>query len=293
MQHKILLLFFLFVFQATFASDKHRNARKHQESNCYLENLNEGVKRLNCPSSKVQISYTNPLNQIEKRDVVYQLPKGTAPKGGWPVVFIYQGTGYFAPSFSSQSDAPFANYHRTELITNLLDNGYAVIAPSARFHKIWETSMALTPELYEKTNDYYFLKTLFEKVASGDFGPINPQVQFATGISSGGYNTSRMAISFPGQFKALAIQSGSYATCFGPACIVPKQLPKNHPPTLLLHGGKDIIVPEPTAQAYYRQLKKSGITTEIYVEPSAGHQWLSSSPERIVNWFNQYKEGGQ
>jgi len=67
---------------------------------------------------------------------------------------------------------------------------------------------------------------------NGIFGHLNNKNKFATGISSGGCMTSRMAVSYEGEFRALAIAAGSYATCGGILCVIPIFLPRDHPPTL-------------------------------------------------------------
>jgi predicted esterase len=99
--------------------------------------------------------------------------------------------------------------------------------------------------------------------------------------------TSRMAVSYPGVFRALAIQSASYATCLGAACVVPP-LPKDHPPTLLLHGQLDATVPLFTAQLYDEALKQGGFSRELFVDPAAGHEWLAVAPEKVTGWFQSH-----
>jgi poly(3-hydroxybutyrate) depolymerase len=111
---------------------------------------------------------------------------------------------------------------------------------------------------------------------------------YATGISSGGYMTSRMAVSYAGMFRALAIASASYATCLGAVCSVPSVLPGDHPPTLFLHGTIDTIVPIETMRPYHERLEAQGIATDVDEDPTAGHQWLDDSPERITAWFEAH-----
>ncbi|PJZ77736.1 extracellular medium-chain-length polyhydroxyalkanoate depolymerase [Leptospira neocaledonica] len=218
------------------------------------------------------------------RDVRYQVPEGTAPAGGWPVVVMYQGS-FFTVQFSRTQGEPFGGYYEVKVIEKMLDNGFAVIAPDAGLDLFWETNL---PTIYELTADYIFLNNLFAAIRNGSFGPINANKKFATGISSGGYNTSRMAVSFPGEFKALAIQSGSYATCSGPICIVPT-LPSNHPPTFFMHGFLDAVVPWWTMDLYYDKLRSQGIPTDRYTDYLAGHEWVSASAGKIYSWFNQYR----
>jgi predicted esterase len=122
--------------------------------------------------------------------------------------------------------------------------------------------------------------------ARGVMPPIAPNTLGA--ISSGGYMTSRMAVSYPGKFRALAIESGSYATCSNVLCMVPNPLPADHPPTLFLHGALDVAVPLVTARAYHDQLARQGIETEIIVDDTVGHSWLAVAPEAITCWFKTH-----
>ena len=233
---------------------------------------------ITCEHNRVTIS----VAADDYRDVLYQVPDGDAPEGGWPVVFIYQGS-YIPVQFSGRSGQAWGGYHQIRLIRELLDNGFAVIAPEAVDQTFWDTNTA-RGRVYEDSADYSYLSMLFDIVSAGGFGHLNAERMYATGISSGGYNTSRMAVSFPGRFRALAIQSGSYATCAGAFCSVPEMMPEDHPPTLFLHGSKDRIVPEWTMTRYLDRLYQAGVPVYV-VTDEVGHEWLESAPDEILNWF--------
>jgi len=113
--------------------------------------------------------------------------------------------------------------------------------------------------------------------------------KISTGISSGGYMTSRMAVSYQGEFLALGVCAGSYATCAGPLCIVPNNLPSDHPPTLFLHGLLDITVPLFTMEAYEEKLRDQGTLTRKVIDPFASHAWVNGSAIEVLNWFNQFR----
>merc|ERR1712013_958838 len=114
------------------------------------------------------------------------------------------------------------------------------------------------------------LTHIFKKIEAGSFGPLDISNMHATGISSGGYMTSRMAFSYPGRFRSLAIQSGSYFYCAGPICANPKNgLPKDHPPTLFLHGDLDPIVPGFTERKYFELANASGVKTKLVAQHDA------------------------
>ncbi|AKV04502.1 Dipeptidyl aminopeptidase/acylaminoacyl-peptidase [Labilithrix luteola] len=221
------------------------------------------------------------------RDVYWQTPTTPPPAAGYPVVVLYQGS-FAGPSLTWGELGPntvFGGFYQGVLQAKLLDSGFTVIAPSAAVGIAWQTNSGLP---WDATTDKDVIDALLADVAAGKYGPADMTRLYATGISSGGYMTSRMAVSYAGKFRALAIQSASYATCIGPVCNVPSELPKDHPPTLFLHGEKDTTVPLFTAQAYHDALGHAGIETSMITDPDAGHQWLEQSPDRITDWFTNH-----
>ncbi len=224
---------------------------------------------------------------VTQRDVLWELPLGTPPVGGWPVVLIYQGS-FLEVEFSRKKNDSFGAYWEARTIKALLDAGYAVIAPRAAADLAWQTNI-LSPELlYELSADYTYLNNVFSAIEQGIFGPINSNRKYATGISSGGYNTSRMAVSWPGEFKALAVHSASYASCASSFCVLPINMPQDHPPTLFVQGYLDVIAPWFAMDLYYDRLLYEGIETSRLTELFGGHEWFPSSPNTILNWFNAY-----
>jgi hypothetical protein len=220
------------------------------------------------------------------REVKFGIPQGNPPKGGWPTVILYQGS-FFSVEFDRGELMPFGGFNEIRLIKSLMDHGFAVIAPRALAQVAWETNIIGVD--YETSEDFYFVTEILNKMNAGEFGPLNMDKLFAAGISSGGYHTSRMAVTFPGVFKALAIESASYATCGGPLCVIPGELPADHPPTFFLHGALDNVVPVTTMLSYHSRLKEAGIPTDMQIDALAYHQWLSEAPELITKWFLKYR----
>ncbi|MFT3923247.1 MAG: hypothetical protein QM778_12005 [Myxococcales bacterium] len=231
---------------------------------------------------------SQPVVSVTDRSVFWAKPVRNAPPGGYPAVILYQGS-FFGPTVTWGVDlttlTPFGGYFQVALVAKLLDQGFVVLQPEALAGLAWTTNSGAD---FEGTPDYGFIKGILEKLEAGVFGPVDMSRVFATGISSGGYMTSRMAVSYPGKFRALAIQSGSYATCLGPVCSIPKPLPKDHPPTMFLHGGADVTVGIDTARAYEAELKAEGFETKFVEDPNASHQWLDVAPEEIAAWFTKH-----
>lgn len=241
---------------------------------------------------------------VKTRSVRWQVPEGTPPEGGWPVVFYYNGTVLFnSPAtrpFTSTSKA-FGAHFAEEGLHEFLDDPkrtgkkYAVVAPEAPGNNViqlWDTSGSSGE--YTAKSDYCFLPSLFDGVASGVYGAasqFNMNKRFAVGISSGGYNTSRMAVTFNehSEWSALVIVSGSYATCFGPFCKLPSTLPAHHPPTKFYHGTKDFIVPIATMRPYFERLKSAGVLVEK-VEHDGFHEFTKEGLGEggIKEWFDRF-----
>lgn len=67
---------------------------------------------------------------------------------------------------------------------------------------------------------------------------------------------------------------------------------KQHVPTLLLHGGRDSLVPAAQSQSLQEKLERAGVPVELVIYPTEGHGWyganLTNSYERIVQFINKY-----
>jgi len=237
------------------------------------------------------------------RTVRYQVPEGTAPSGGWRTAFFYHGT-------SPTSINPYITYplllnafgadNSPKIFRELLDNPagtghkYATFAPNppatAVVGQFWHTNVVFP---YSASCDNSFFNDFFAEIKNGSYGSssqYNLSKRYAYGISSGGYNASRMAVTFNGSsvWKALGIVSASYATCAGPLCSVPT-LPSNHPPTKFWHGTSDLIVPMFTMEKYYDKLIASGKTTAKKIH-GGGHEFTGDNlgSTGIKNWFDAY-----
>lgn len=235
-----------------------------------------------CQSQSLQLS-----DGTNQRTVTYETPLGTSPPGGWPTVIYFQGS--FIPghtSFAATPTAAFGMYELTLTIKALLDGGWAVISPDATSNGslYWETNIPPYATSWPGCPDDVLMQNLLASISKGDFGSLDSTHLYAMGISSGGFMTSRMAVSYAGKFRALADHSGSYATC-GPTCSVPTPLPSGHPPTLFLHGDQDTIVPMSSVQPYLDALNAEGFETKLVTDPNAGHQWLAAGPTVIPAWF--------
>ena len=167
------------------------------QSRC-VETVSNGVTTISCTYQSTSI--TGKSNDI--REVQYQHPLGTVPENGWPVVVMYQGSGY-PVEFTRDSTTPYGGLNETRIIRDLLDNGYAVIAPRTKSSQaFWDTNTPLAWLCYTCTDDYAFFNNLFSAMQSGSFGNLNGARWYAAGISSGGYQTQRKWGGVRGEIRA-------------------------------------------------------------------------------------------
>ncbi|MCA9564536.1 MAG: prolyl oligopeptidase family serine peptidase [Myxococcales bacterium] len=228
----------------------------------------------------------------QSREVLYQVPGGSVPAQGWPTVLLYQGTGISPEEgWSADFDAPYGLYYQAQLTAELLEAGYAVVAPAHRSEltPYWQTNIAPWNVAWSSSEDHALIEALLDVFESGTWFRADTANLFATGLSSGGYMTSRMAVSYPTRFRALAIGAGSYATCSGSLCAVPSDLPPDHPPTLFVHAADDLVVPLWTATLYRDALEDADVETRMAVTESGGHGWTSDAPSEVLGWFEDYR----
>ena len=240
-----------------------------------------------CAVTPTTVNCSHVSATVGGREVDWQVPVGTPPPSGWPAVVLLQASLYPPSStWSGDAGAAFGIYNYLLLEAMLLDNGFAVIEPTAdNSGNFWDTNF---PN-YDTSGDATFIPIFLNAIQAGTFGSIDRTRLFASGMSSGGFMTSRMAVSYPGWFVALAVQSGGYASCAGGiACTPTLPLPANHPPTLFLHGALDVAVPVSDSESYYQDLVAQGTETEIIMDAQIIHEVLKVAPQAVTCWFLQH-----
>lgn len=65
---------------------------------------------------------------------------------------------------------------------------------------------------------------------------------------------------------------------------------KDSPPTLIIHGDADMLVPIQQAELIVAKLKEAGVPTELVVKKDAAHGWkdLDKDIPTCADWFDKY-----
>ena len=68
------------------------------------------------------------------------------------------------------------------------------------------------------------------------------------------------------------------------------QVSSDDPPTLIIHGDADKLVPIQQAEIFLAKLKKAGVETKLVVKPGAAHGWanLAQDVALIADWFDDH-----
>ncbi len=65
---------------------------------------------------------------------------------------------------------------------------------------------------------------------------------------------------------------------------------KETPPTLIMHGDKDALVPLQQSQSIYEKLKAAEVPSELIVKKGGDHGWpgIIGDVEKFADWFDRY-----
>jgi acetyl esterase/lipase len=65
---------------------------------------------------------------------------------------------------------------------------------------------------------------------------------------------------------------------------------QDDPPTLIIHGDKDALVPLQQSERIVDELKKAGVETKLIIRKGAAHGWLALDRDllQLANWFDKY-----
>ena len=231
---------------------------------------------------------------LQKRIIIWQKPTTDPDEDGYPVLILMHGA--VQTSLSWFIGLSQWGKRQTDFANQALEEGYIIIAPNSQKPirpgpRAWD---AFTEEI-ENSRDLTLIQNILEWVETMDC-KIDENRIFCAGFSSGAFMTSRIGLTFPEEFCGLIIHSGCNAesieiTNRGPVfdCETPIDISTNHPPTLIVHGEQDSLVPYECAFRYYSDLIDGEIPTELLNDPEGGHIWLKDYNKDIFTWLKKTK----
>lgn len=188
-------------------------------------------------------------------------------------------------------DVMFDGQSNQSSFTNeALRRGFLVIAPDS-IEPICEGV-----KQWDHTNqsiDFPF----FENIFSWTTNAWGAEKIYVVGMSSGGFMTERLALTYPQMIDAVVIHSGGSPengpinkneTCKLDFNTNALSIPTTHPPTYILHGDSDRLVDYEIGLNLYTNLIKSGIETEMYTKKWGRHLWFSDHNVAILEWLNKW-----
>ncbi|WP_395737860.1 alpha/beta hydrolase fold domain-containing protein [Prosthecobacter sp.] len=65
------------------------------------------------------------------------------------------------------------------------------------------------------------------------------------------------------------------------------------PPTFIIHGDQDFLVPIQQSETFVAKAKEAGATAQLVVKPGAAHGWTDRQPDyaQFAEWFDVYLRG--
>lgn len=227
---------------------------------------------------------------LDGRRFLWQTPTTPPPPEGYPLLFVLHGAAQPAEAWFGRGLV--WGWRQTAFAAQALQAGYALVAPDslrpvAWGPKAWDVFSADV----NSSLDLPFFAALIAWLDDAPFS-VNQRALYCAGFSSGAFMTSRLARTFPRQFSAVAVHSGTDAdaitlTWRGPEfdCISPQNFSPQHPPTLVVQGGKDRFVPAACGLHYYEQLQRNNISSALLYNPEGGHIWQGQFNQDILAWF--------
>ena len=70
---------------------------------------------------------------------------------------------------------------------------------------------------------------------------------------------------------------------------------KDDPPTLIIHGDADKLVPIQQAETFVEKMQELELPAKLVVKEGAGHGWRDLQQDRAIlaDWFDKYLRTGK
>lgn len=189
---------------------------------CKKDAANTPVTVADKPSE--QFTVTNTIDGIDRSFIVY-LPTGYDKAGKMPMILaIHGGSG------TPEGMINIANF------TKVAERDKIILVYPAGIQKNWNDGRPTTPNQLG-INDVSFFNKLCDYMISKY--PVDGTRIYATGISNGGFMSSRLGCELSNRIAAIAVVAATMeATAIAPSCN-----PGRPVPAIYIHGTTDPLVP--------------------------------------------------
>lgn len=234
------------------------------------------------------------FESINDRFFLWIQPQVDPGPDGYPVLFLFHGATQHAFSWIfginrwNRNQIRFAKQALNAGFVLILLQSQRPVRPGPRAWDVFEQDSTIN-------KDIAYVNTIISWMRDTKADVMDYTHLFSMGFSSGAFMCSRIALSPEPLFNAVALHSGCNAdsitlTNRGPVFnfTISHNLSATHPPTLIVHGEQDQIVPVEGGKTYHDDLKKAGIQTDILLSEEGGHIWLTEFNDDILHWFQSH-----
>lgn len=232
------------------------------------------------------------IKLLNNRLIFWKQPNTSIPENGFPVLFLFHGAVQHGISWFMGLNQ--WSRSQTLFTARALEEGFFIIAPDSLKPvrpgpRAWDI---FNNESISK--DYLLIEDIIEWLEDSSL-PIDSNNLYCAGFSSGAFMCCYIGHFFDNRFNAIAVHSGANSesislTPRGPFFDLNESynFSSSYPPTIIIHGEKDDIVPVKCAENFYSDLQRNGIQSKLHIIQDEGHIWISQYNFEILNWFKNY-----
>lgn len=229
---------------------------------------------------------------LNNRLIFWKQPDISIPENGFPVLFLFHGA--VQHGFSWFIGLNQWSRSQTLFTARALEEGFFIIAPDSLKPirpgpRAWDI---FNNESFSK--DFLLIEYVIDWLENSDL-PVDIESLYCAGFSSGAFMCSYIGHFFDDRFNAIAVHSGANSesislTNRGPFFDLngSYNFSSSFPPTIIIHGEKDDIVPVKCAENFYLDLQRNDIQSKLLIIQDEGHIWISQYNFDILNWFKNH-----
>jgi poly(3-hydroxybutyrate) depolymerase len=229
---------------------------------------------------------------LNNRIIFFKQPDISIPEDGFPVLLLFHGAVQHGFSWViglnkwSKSQTIFTNKALEEGFFIIAPDSLKPVRPGPRAWDIFNTG--------SNSKDYILIQDIIDWLDTG-YLPIDNKNLYCAGFSSGAFMCSYIGHYFDDRFNAIAVHSGANSESISIASRGPifdlnglYNFSSNYPPTIIIHGNNDNIVPIDCANNFFSDLQRNNIQSRLLINIDEGHNWILQYDYEILDWFKTH-----